>query len=113
MTTTTITTTRAGHCKVAKVAVDVTTSPADPMVTLATPCCGASGKGSMIGDEPAVVCRACYRPVSDIFGEVAIISGGMLAEAYSLIERGVTEAGCPCPTECVMHLLAEVEAATA
>lgn len=35
---------------------------------LLTPCCGASGKGSMIGNRPAVVCRSCYREVGEDFG---------------------------------------------
>ena len=34
-----------------------------------TPCCGASGKGSMTDDgEGCVVCRSCYHEVDDIFG---------------------------------------------
>lgn len=35
-----------------------------------TDCCLASAKGSMVGDEPAVVCRACYHVVDDALGGI-------------------------------------------
>jgi predicted Fe-S protein YdhL (DUF1289 family) len=34
------------------------------MITVSTPCCGASAKGV----ESGVACRACHRPVSFAFG---------------------------------------------
>lgn len=33
-----------------------------------TPCCNATGKGSVAGDYPCVVCRSCYREVDPYFG---------------------------------------------
>jgi len=39
-----------------------------------TPCCGASAKGSMVGDEPAIVCRACYAEVDPLLGGEATVN---------------------------------------
>lgn len=35
---------------------------------LLTPCCEASGKGSMVDEVPAIVCRKCYNEVDAIYG---------------------------------------------
>lgn len=39
-----------------------------------TPCCAASAKGSMAGDEPATVCRACYHEIDPMLGDCAVVS---------------------------------------
>lgn len=39
-----------------------------------TPCCHASGKGSVAGGFPAVVCRSCYREVDPYFGGDATVA---------------------------------------
>lgn len=38
-----------------------------------TPCCNASGKGSIAGSGPAVVCRSCYKEVGYEFGMEATV----------------------------------------
>lgn len=35
-----------------------------------TDCCDASAKGSVAGDYPAVVCRACYTEVDPALGGI-------------------------------------------
>jgi hypothetical protein len=47
-----------------------------------TKCCGASAKGSFVGDEPATVCRSCYHEIDPALGgpvEVADYWTGELA----------------------------------
>lgn len=68
----------------------------DDVAYVLTPCCGASGKGGAAG----IVCRACYRPVADLYG----MSG------WRAIEKAVTAAGCPCVVECVDYTLSQLEA---
>ncbi|UJE15723.1 hypothetical protein SEA_LIGMA_69 [Gordonia phage Ligma] len=63
-----------------------------------TPCCGATGKGSM--DSPTgVVCRACYTPVGFAYGDCG----------WGAVEMAVAEAGCPCSSECADYTLAQFD----
>lgn len=39
-----------------------------------TPCCNATGKGSVAGGYPATVCRNCYKDVGFYFGGDAVVA---------------------------------------
>jgi hypothetical protein len=52
----------------------------DGIVYYLTDCCQASGKGGASG----VVCRACYRPVADQFGDGWLVSDTAAWSRYAL-----------------------------
>lgn len=66
-----------------------------------TPCCKASATGSIVDDQPAVVCRNCYHEVSPLYGT----SSGA-GRAYADVATFITElAPRPCPDvhDCATH----------
>ena len=64
-----------------------------------TPCCGASGKGSMVGDRPAIVCRGCYNEVEDVFGYGASID----PDTYSIDLSELQRLMDPCKADTTVH----------
>lgn len=74
-----------------------------------TPCCNASGKGSMVGDRPAIVCRACYKEVGDVFAY-----GAILSDDIDLTELGRMMDDCDAIQsrhDCAAHLAWEIRQA--
>lgn len=71
-------------------------------VYLLTPCCGATGKGSVTGDTPTVVCRRCHRQVPDCYG-------GLFSRAESgRLRAAIIAAGqgrCPVPGDCADEVM--------
>lgn len=78
------------------------------MVALLTRCCGATGKGSMVADQPAVVCRGCYRETDAVYGDGATLNDP--AGVQRLIETA-PHVDCPVPHECATHAIWTLEAA--
>lgn len=52
----------------------------DGVVYYLTECCKASGKGG----EHGVICRACYRPVADVYGTAWMVSDNAAWARYAL-----------------------------
>lgn len=70
----------------------------DAMIYPLTPCCQASGTGSYVGDEPAVVCRSCYREVPAFYGDFADADQGAADVATFIAD--MTHGRCPQPHDC-------------
>lgn len=68
-----------------------------------TPCCRASGKGSVTDSRPGVVCRRCYQSVAPVFAR-----GVQPGDVHEQVARLITEisAGrCPTPDTCATEVL--------
>lgn len=59
-----------------------------PMVTVLTRCCGAAATGS--GQH--VVCKGCWMPVNQVYGQCA-------EDAHQATQM-MESLGCPVPTDC-------------
>ena len=73
-----------------------------------TDCCQASGKGTMIGDRPAIVCRDCHYEVSMIFGDATEIGSD---DFWAGVERMMPYCNGAFPTDCVAQVIHEIEEA--
>lgn len=100
MSTITATPTTVYTCPTAKVSV----VESDGILSMTTPCCGASAKGS--GD--GVVCRSCYVEVSPNFGMAAMAGDDISGLAISFREI-MAGSNCPCPEDCTTEMVARVE----
>lgn len=89
-------------CEVASIAY----APSMETFYLLTPCCKASGKGS-IDSATGVVCRRCYREVDPIFG-----FGWDKANAEHDIANVLPDLGCSTPRDCVTAALTQLLAKT-
>ncbi|MDN5896979.1 MAG: hypothetical protein L0H93_23520 [Nocardioides sp.] len=66
-----------------------------------TPCCQASATGSFVQDTPATVCRACYTPVSPVYG----VSGTTRPPQVSWLVDSLAQGDCPDPVGCAVHTI--------
>lgn len=74
-----------------------------------TPCCKASGKGG----EHGVICRACYQPVDGLYGDCALLNFPGRPSDWERITGWITDAGCPCATNCAAHTVYQLTEAVA
>lgn len=91
----------------------VTLAETDSMIYPLTPCCGATTKGSVAGDTPVMVCRACYKEVPDALDCFAESDRplALLPEVIALVSATQGKR-CPCPQECAAESLYQLREAS-